>query len=69
VSFGVHITIQLGQIFIAAVVLIALVAAVISAVMKSSSFANTGGSVPSVFAPEEQPLNNVAPSRSAQVEW
>jgi hypothetical protein len=47
----------------------ALVAAVVSAVMKSGSYANSAGSVPSVFAPEEQPLNDVQPQRSAQVEW
>jgi len=57
-------------VIIAAIVLIALVAAVISAVMKSSRFAvNSGGSATSVFAPEEQPLNDVQPQRSAQVEW
>lgn len=57
-------------VIIAAIVLIALVAAVISAVMKSSRYAaNTGGSATSVFAPEEQPLNDVPAPRSAQVEW
>merc|ERR1712136_412318 len=57
---------------LAAIVLIALVAAVIHAVMKSSSFAGgaaAGGGATSVFAPEEQPLNDVQPQRSAQVEW